>query len=122
MSIDIALLAARTIEYEKGKQRVAAILVDRWGNTISSGTNSYVKTHPLQKHYATKAGNEHREYLHAEIAAIIRAQGLTGKGTTMYIARIKADGSPALAAPCPVCQLALAEAGITNVVYTEAQE
>ncbi len=120
--LDYTLSLARAIEYEKGKQRVAAVLVDRWGNPISSGTNSYVKTHPLQKHYATKAGNEHREYLHAEIAAIIRAQGLTGKGTTMYIARIKADGSPALAAPCPVCQLALAEAGITNVVYTEAQE
>lgn len=98
------------------KQNIIAKIYDKSGNLLSYGVNSYVKTHPLQAHYALVVGQPYRIYLHAEIQAIIRA-----RGKAMYkirIERYNTKGKPANACPCPVCQLAIKEAGIKIVEYT----
>ena len=100
----------------KTRYKVVAKIYDKAGNLLSYGVNSYVKTHPLQAHYAGIVGQPYRIYLHAEIQAIIRA-----RGKDMYkikIERYNSKNQPANACPCPVCQLAIKEAGIKIVEYT----
>ncbi len=97
--------------------RVAASLYKR-GNCIALGYNSY-KTHPMMAKFGK---NEKAICLHAEVDAIIDA--LYGhrpdelEGTTMYVARAKADGSPGLAKPCEGCQRAIIAFGIEEVYFT----
>jgi len=108
---------------EKGR-RIAASSTERQsvvafalkaGRVVSIGVNSYRKTHPRQAHYARIVGQPRKEFLHAEIAALVRAKTAVD---TLVVLRFDKEGNPALAKPCAICQLAIAAAGITNVVHT----
>jgi len=100
------------------KYLIGAVCLDRGGNVISYGFNSYSKTHPLQYHYAQKTQKKERIFLHAEIAAIIRARR---KIDTLIIARIMYKSLRyGLSKPCPICTLAIMEAGIKNVYFTNS--
>ena len=57
-----------------------------------------------------------RVFLHAEIAAIIRAKGKAIH--KIVVKRYDKSGRLMLAKPCPVCQLAIKEAGIKVVVHS----
>jgi tRNA(Arg) A34 adenosine deaminase TadA len=96
---------------------VTAHAYDKKGRLLSRAANSYVKTHPLQAFYAKRAGKPHAIYLHAEIACLLLAG--TVPVHTLYVERYHADGSPALAKPCPICQLAIADWNIPHVEYTQ---
>jgi len=98
------------------KFNVVCIIVDKKYHIISIGTNSFTKSHTKQAYYASRIGNKVKIYLHAEIDSLIRCQG---EPYAMYIARVKKDGSPALAKPCPICQGAIRDAGIKKVYYTK---
>ena len=100
-----------------GRHTVQATCYDKRGRKISVATNSYSVTHPLQAHFAKLAGLPEKEYLHAEIRALLRAKGR--KVHSVYIERYLKDGSPALAQPCAACALALAAFGVLDVSYTE---
>ena len=54
-------------------------------------------------------------YLHAEIAALVKCRD---DADTIIVARINSEGKLRNAKPCPVCTMALKEAGIHNVHYT----
>lgn len=98
------------------KRNILATTFDKRGRVISKASNSYIKTHTLQASYASKVGTDYKIYLHAEVLAIIRA-----KGRQIYKIRIERytkDNLPALAKPCPICELAIKEAGIKFVEYT----
>jgi tRNA(Arg) A34 adenosine deaminase TadA len=84
---------------------------------LASASNSYGKTHPIQARFAAQAGTPQKIYLHAEIAAIILA---LKKGTphSIFVSRTLASGTTGLAAPCPICTLAIKHAGIKEVTYT----
>lgn len=74
-------------------------------NRIYSGAvNSYTKTHPLQSFYGKKVGQPNREYLHAEIAALLRAPKDID---TLLVVRINKKGEFACAKPCEICCLAI---------------
>lgn len=97
---------------------IKATCFDKRGRILSTAFNDYHTTHPLQAWYARRAGvgHEHRIYLHAEIAAIIKA-----KNKNIYkikIERYDKNGNPKLAAPCPICQLAIKQANIKFVEHT----
>jgi tRNA(Arg) A34 adenosine deaminase TadA len=94
---------------------ITAYVYDRKGNLLSTGTNSYTKTHPMQKQYATRCGEPLKQYLHAEIAALVKARG---EPYEIYIERTAKNGGTALAKPCPICEMAIKEAGIKVVRYT----
>ena len=100
----------------KNKQRIAAIVTDGRGNILSTGLNSYTKTHPFQAHYADKTNHKEHIYLHAEIAALIRNK--SDGAAKIYVARIYRDGSLAYAKPCPICSMAIKDAGIEEVIFT----
>lgn len=97
------------------RHHLKAYVYNKKGALISVGENSYTKTHPLQKRYAQKAGTPLREYLHAEIAALIKCRE---KPYKIYIERLNKRGEPRLAKPCEVCELAIKLAGVKVIEYT----
>lgn len=99
------------------KQNMTAIIYDKRGKVISVGQNSYVKTHPLQAKYAAIAGMPDRQFLHAEIHAIVKCKDLT-RAYKIFVSRWDRSGRPALAKPCPVCISAIEAAGIEIVEHT----
>ena len=99
------------------KQMLTAVIYDKRGKVISVGQNSYVKTHPLQAKHAAKVGTPDRQFLHAEIHAIVKCKDLT-RAHKIFVSRWDRKGRPALAKPCPVCMSAIEAAGIEIVEHT----
>ena len=100
---------------DNARPNVVAFALDRKGRLLAIGFNSYVKTHPYQKRCARKAGDQFKQYLHAEISAIIRARQQVH---SLVVVRISKAGDFMLAKPCKVCYLAIQEAGIKNIFYS----
>lgn len=94
---------------------ITALAYDRKGRLLSVGRNSYTKTHPLQAHYAKVSGRREAIYLHAEIAALVKARGKVHK---VVVTRFNSMGQPVLSRPCPACQLALRDFGVKEVEHT----
>jgi len=92
-----------------------ALAYDKRGKLLAVGHNSYTRTHRLQAHYAKKSGRPAAIYLHAELAALLKARSQVYK---MVVLRYNADGKPALAKPCPACQLALKDYGVKYIEHT----
>jgi len=94
------------------KPDITATTFDKRGRIISVAKNSYVKTHTTQAKYAKKADQDYKIFLHAEILAIIRA-----RGRKIHKIRIEKHNTTTsrLINPCPICQLAIKEAGIKFV-------
>lgn len=84
---------------------------------LSIGKNSYVKTHPLQAIHAAKAGDPLKQFLHAEIHAIVRCKDLS-KAHKIVVSRVGRNGDFILAKPCPVCMSAIKAAGIEYIEHT----
>lgn len=99
------------------KPLIVARAYDRRGRLISRAANSYKQSHPVQARYAALAGQPLRIYLHAEIACLLRAGDVPIH--KLVVERYHADGRPALAKPCPICQLAIKDWGIKHVEYTK---
>lgn len=114
--IDYVIDKAREMDYVQGQKRIYAIVVDKKDNILTEGYNSYTKTHPLQAHYANMVDLPEKVFLHAEISALVKVR--YGKPYKLYIARVDAYGNTMLAAPCPICQEAIKQAGIKSVEYT----
>ena len=90
-----------------GAQSIVAFTTK--GNRIcGTGFNSYRKTHPAQAKYARIANQPKREYLHAEISALLRSPNDVD---TLFVLRFNKQGNPVCAKPCPVCRVAI---GIFN--------
>ena len=98
------------------RYHIKATTYDKKGRVISTGVNDYERTHPLQAEYAAKVGFPEKQYLHAEIAAIIKSRRRTIH--SIKIERYDNDGNPRNAAPCAVCRIAIKLAGIKWVNYT----
>lgn len=99
------------------KQNVTAIIYDKHGRVLSIGKNSYIKTHPLMSRLGDKVGRPQKIYLHAEVHAIIKCRNID-KAYKMVIIRINNKGETMCAKPCPICELAIKEAGIKKVEFT----
>lgn len=98
-------------------QEIKATVFDKRGRVLSIGQNSYVKTHPEQARLAKKCGLEHKVFLHAEVAAILKVRDLK-KAHRILITRFGKNGEPLLAAPCPICASAIKAAGIKHIEHT----
>lgn len=95
---------------------IKATIYNKRGRVLSVGYNSYSKTHPFQYKLALRVGLKEKQYLHAEISALIKCREEPYK---MVIERYGKDGKPLLAKPCPICQMAIEESGVRVVEYTE---
>lgn len=109
-------LAMNSSEPENGRYRIAAAVLDRKGNVLSTAVNSYVKTHPRQDLYARKTGNHHKSFLHAEVAALVKVK--SGTPAKIVVVRVGNGGELRLARPCEVCMMAIKQAGIELIEYT----
>jgi len=97
---------------------VAAVTLDVKGQILSIRSNSY-KTHPRMVKLSRSAQwGSKKIFLHAEVAALVSSQN---KVHTIIIARMRRDGSLAIARPCPICQLAIKEAKVKKVYFTNEQ-
>jgi len=101
----------------KKRQTIKAIIYDRRGRVLSIGYNSYVKTHPMQARHAQQAGEPDRQFLHAEVHAIVRCRDL-GRADKIVVSRWDNQGRPKLARPCKVCESAISAAGIKKIFHT----
>lgn len=99
------------------KQNITAVIYDRKGRVLSIGQNSYIKTHPLQAKHAQKAGLPEKNFLHAEVHAIVRCRDLT-RAHKIVVTRWDKKGNTMLAKPCPVCMSAIHAAGIKHIEHT----
>ncbi len=99
------------------KQDITAIITDKRGRVLSIGKNSYVKTHPLQKHHCERVGLPDKVFLHAEIDAIIKCKDLS-KAHKIQVFRFNNTGKAMLAKPCKVCEDALKQTPIKVVEHT----
>lgn len=100
----------------KTRQFIVAKCYNKQGQLIGVGINSYTKTHPLQSYFAHKVGHPEKQYLHAEIQAILRC-----KDKPIYritVERYDKHGLPVNAKPCPICQAAIKAFGIKIVEST----
>lgn len=100
------------------KIHIVATIYDKRGRILSIGANSYTKTHPMQAKYAATVGLPHKQYLHAEIAAILRLSDVS-KAHRIKVERYDAKGNPANAKPCPICDHVIRSAGIKVVEWTK---
>lgn len=103
------------------RQDITATIYNKRGHIISVGKNSYEKTHPLQAYHAKKVGLPEKQFCHAEIAALLKCRSLNmlHLAHTIKVTRFTKCGEEAMAKPCPICQSAIEEFGIKNVIYTE---
>lgn len=99
------------------KQTLTAVIFDKRGKVISVGQNSYAKTHPLQAKHAAIVGTPDRQFLHAEIHAIVKCKDIS-RAHKIFVSRWDRKGRPALAKPCPVCMSAIEAAGIELIEHT----
>lgn len=97
------------------KFEITAFAYDKRGKLLAVGKNSYVKTHPMQARYGKKTGRPAAVFLHAEIAALIKCREPVHK---LVVLRYDKQGQPALAKPCPACQLAIEAFGVKRVEHT----
>jgi len=95
---------------------VKATVYDKRGRILSEAYNSYDKTSPIQAKYGQRVNQPDRIYLHAELRAIIRVKN--GSPYKIKVVRYDKNNCPKLAKPCPICELAIKEAGIKFVEYT----
>lgn len=101
------------------RYRIKATTYDRRGVKISTGFNSYTKTHPLQKYFSQKAGDsEHKVCLHAEVVAILRARGK--EIHSIVVERKENNGILGMAKPCKACEEAIRAFGIKVVTYSKS--
>lgn len=99
------------------RYRIKATTYDKRGVKISTGFNSYTKTHPLQKYFSQKAGDsEHKVCLHAEVVALLRARGK--EIYRIHVERIENNGAFGMAKPCKACEEAIKAFGVVVVSYT----
>ena len=97
------------------KQHVEATVYNARGHIIAKATNSYTKTHPKQAKFAQQTNNPLAIYLHAEIAALVKCRQ---KPYRISVIRYLKDGSTGNAEPCPICKLAIKEAGIKFIEFS----
>jgi deoxycytidylate deaminase len=103
------------------KYNITCTAFDRKGNVISSGTNSYTKTHPLARHFSILAGESPEKCrIHAELQAMLNAG--SRKVYSVFVNRYDADGTTALAKPCRGCQLMLKAFGVVLARYTDKDD
>ena len=98
--------------------KLAAIIVLN-NQVVSIGTCQY-KTHPFQAKYKP---NKHADYWHAETNAIFNALRRIKpddlSNATLYVARVRRDGSFGMSKPCSGCQHAIDHFHIKQVIYTD---
>ena len=95
---------------------VIAATLDKHNNIIAQAENSYIKTHPMQAKLAERVGRPCREYLHAEIGALVKSYT---KAESIMVVRSTRKGLTRCAKPCDICMMALKQAEVRKIYYSD---
>jgi len=117
ISDNIYNLAIEVAKSSPSKKQVGALLISK-NKVVSTGTNLETKSHPIQAKFAERVGLKEKIFLHAEISALVKCRE---ECDTIVVARVNPQNKLRMARPCPICELALKEAGITKIHYTTNQ-
>lgn len=101
---------------ENKKQRIFSIITDNHNRILASGTNSYTKSHSLQAYYCELTNQPHKIFIHAELQALVRLKGR--KASKIFIARVNKKNEAVPSQPCPICKMAILDAGIKEIITT----
>lgn len=96
---------------------VISATLDNRNNIITIAQNSYIKTHPIQHKFSLMIGNNNKNYLHAEIAALVKSHN---QAKSIIVIRVTRSGLIRMAKPCKICMLAIKEAKIKKIYYTDS--
>jgi tRNA(Arg) A34 adenosine deaminase TadA len=108
---DFAIEVAKS---SPSKKKVGAVLLNK-SKVVVSATNLETKSHPIQARFAERVGLHQKIYLHAEISALVKCRE---ECDTIIVARVNPQEKLRNSRPCPICELALKEAGITKIHYS----
>lgn len=123
MNIEWVRQQAEKILYVKGNERVFSCVVNKKGKLLSAYSNSFVKTHPLQRKYSVKNGvSEARCYLHSEVRSIVSAAKFNQKNCKIIVARINRCGKLLDSWPCPSCMSLIKDVGFISVIECGIEE
>jgi deoxycytidylate deaminase len=100
----------------KNRHITIATVYNKKGHVLAKTTNSWTKTHPYQAQLAKEVGLDDKQYLHAEVRALLKARGK--QVYKIKIERYGANGEPLNACPCPICAKAIKEHNIKVIEYT----
>lgn len=94
------------------KMKHGAVIV-KGGRVMSVGVNKF-RNHPMiiQPEIIKTVCS-----VHAEVDALRKARDV--RGATIYVARVNSRGVSRMSRPCNHCYMALKDAGISNIVYTD---
>lgn len=106
--LDYCLHRAKDLP-EDYRQRLYCCITDKRGKILAEAGNSFVKTSPWQYNVARQVGHPDRQYLHAEVAALLRLQRsrIGGEPYKLTVARLLRNGQAGNAKPCAVCERAV---------------
>ena len=102
----------------KNRFSIKATVYDKRGRVLTTGENSYDKTHPLQAKFAVQVGLDDKIYLHSEVSAVSKLKE-HHKPYRIVVERYKEDGTQAMAKPCPICMEAIKAHGIKVIEWTK---
>jgi deoxycytidylate deaminase len=125
MNVDISKFKKKAEEiiaeenFGKTQQKIVAFVLDEKGRIISTGVNSYIKTHPEQAKAAEKVGEHYKVYLHAEVAACTKIQyKKLGKQETIVIIRLNNQNEMIAAKPCKICSAIIKKYGFKHIIHS----
>lgn len=107
-------LAIEVAKSSPSKKLVGAILLNK-NRVVTTATNLERKSHPLQAKFAERVGLKEKIFLHAEIAALVKCRE---ECDTIIVARVNSQNKLRNSRPCPICSLALKQAGVSKVHYS----
>lgn len=102
------------------RHRIGAVVVLKH-RIVSSGVNSNVKTHPLQKRYNQyRFTDEGTHKCHAELLALLPLirEGVDLSNAIIFTYRKHKDGNLACSRPCKSCMQLIKDCGIKRIFYT----
>lgn len=114
---------AAVLSTYKNKKNMTGCVVIYKGNIIAEGYNQD-KTDPVQKKYNKFRGlsdnKESPHKIHAEITAIkhITLRDIDWRQVSIYVVRVKKDGTYGMTRPCNACMQYIKEKGIRNIYYS----
>jgi tRNA(Arg) A34 adenosine deaminase TadA len=71
----------------------------------------------MQAFHAKKVGEPYKQYLHAEVHAIVKCPDIS-KAHRIFVSRWNKNGDTMNAAPCPICMSAIKSTPIKVIEHT----
>ena len=110
--MDFVRIAEKLVDTTRQRHNLIAFIV-KGGSILSIGLNDMNRTHPIYWN------GEHDHGVHAEYDAINSYRGKDGglNGSSLYVLRIRRDGSLGNSRPCEHCWRKMMKVGIKTVYY-----